>query len=167
MSSILRRALEAYDSQSTGGDDDKMIVMKGPLSELYTQALNRVYAKEAPAEGVVATESQANDQLMMQALASDYNNPTGDGTGGATTVYGVSAQGVGEEDLVSLTQALGGPDEMVLIIDGTDPGPNAPNDSIPTEQVVMLKSAMESMVLAHKGRVYHSLQEFASSRRKA
>jgi hypothetical protein len=40
---LLRRALE---DSSIVNDDDKTIVMRGPLSEIYTQALNKVYAKD-------------------------------------------------------------------------------------------------------------------------
>jgi hypothetical protein len=173
--SILRRALESYDGQPTGntghddgssGDKKDMIVMRGPLSQLYTDALNKVYAKENPQEGTIATESQANDALMSLAGEFATQGEDDDQTGGQTTVYGVASQGVQEQDLVDITQELAGPDKVVLIMDGVAPGPNSPEDTIPAERVEALGAAMESFVTAHGGKVFHSLEEFAESRKR-
>ena len=60
---FLRRALESSVEQA---DDGKSIVMKGPLSEIYTQALNKVYAKNNDEDqvGDSANFAQANDELV-------------------------------------------------------------------------------------------------------
>lgn len=164
MSRVFKQALEAYDNGSTGseGGEKDMVVMKGPLSELYTEALNKAYAKQGAMEGV-ATESQANDALMMQALASDFSNPP-DEQAPATTVYGVSAQNPTNDDFINISKEFEGEDKLVLIIDGTDAGPNSPEDSIPAEKAEMLTGALESFVKANGGDVFHSLQEFANAR---
>lgn len=161
----------AFENQGAEGEDDQFIVMKGPLSMLYTEALAKVYAKDKLPDGeTVATESMANDALMMQALAQDYGTQdSNDGSGGATTVYGVSASDVNEDDFVNISKELTGPDKMVLIIDGTGAGPNSPEDSVPQERVEELSDmtgALETFVTKVGGRVYHSLEEFALSRRK-
>lgn len=167
--SQFRRAFEAQEPE---GEKDHFIVMKGPLSTLYTEALMKVYAKDKAPEGeeTVSTESMANDALMMQALASDFGGQPdgGDGSGGATTVYGVSASDVNEDDFVNISKELAGPDKLVLIIDGTGPGPNSSEDSIPAERVEELSDmtdAMEKFVARAGGRVYHSLESFAQARR--
>lgn len=167
MSRVFKQALEAYDATSTGGEGEgkDFIVMKGPLSELYTEALNKVYAKPDALTGV-ATESQANDAMMMQALANDVSNQGDqtDDTGGATTVYGVSATDLDNENFTDISKEFEGDDKFVLIIDGVQPGANSPDDSIPVERGELLTSAMESFVKANGGEVYHSLQEFANAR---
>lgn len=166
MSGVFSRALEAYDNQSTGGENDKeMIVMKGPLSEMYTQALNKVYAKTEGSPEGVAVESQANDALMMQQLAQDLNNPPGDEENASTTtVYGVSKDSPSNDDFINISKEFEGDDKLVLIIDGVQPGPNSPDDSIPAERAEMLSGALESFVLANGGQVFHSLEEYAASR---
>lgn len=49
-------------------DPTKEIKMTGPLSEIYTKALQIVYAKTEPHSGIMAIESAANDSLMQIAL---------------------------------------------------------------------------------------------------
>lgn len=82
MSNILRLALcgELDDSKDLTGvikeplettsdqESTQTIKMTGPLSEVYTKALQVVYAKPDTTSGLVATESQANDTLMQIAL---------------------------------------------------------------------------------------------------
>ena len=52
----------------TEADPTKEIKMTGPLSEVYTKALQIVYAKVEPESGMMAVESAANDTLMQIAL---------------------------------------------------------------------------------------------------
>lgn len=168
-SKTFRRAIEGYDETPTGGEDEKdFIVMKGPLSEIYTQALNKLYAKDSSAMGAIATETQANDALMIEALATDFGSQEdGDQSGGVTTVYGVDAKMPTDDDMVDISRELQGEDKFVLIIDGVRPGPNSPDDTVPAERAEVLSAAMEAMVLAHKGQVYHSVAEYARSRKKS
>ena len=71
----------ASPDQRPESDPTKEIKMTGPLSEIYTKALQIVYAKTEPQSGIMAVESAANDTLMLIALrkassindAIDYN----------------------------------------------------------------------------------------------
>lgn len=169
MSRIFARAvgLESYDGAPTDDDKKDTIVMKGPLSEVFTEALNKVYAKPEGGIDGASMESQANDALMMQALASDFNNPPqGDDSGGQTTVYGVSAASIDNDDFVDISKEFEGDDKLVLIVDGVKPGPNSPDDSIPAERAELLTGALESFVKANGGQVFRSLNEYAASRAK-
>lgn len=62
--------------QTSESDPTKEIKMTGPLSEIYTKALQIVYAKTEPHSGIMAVESAANDTLMLIAArkASTVNN---------------------------------------------------------------------------------------------
>ena len=60
MANLLKRALEAFDETNTGNIEDKTILLKGPLSDIYTQALNEVYANKND-EGAPTTEPKTND----------------------------------------------------------------------------------------------------------
>lgn len=154
-----RRAFEKHTDGSEEGKDN-FIVMKGPLSTLYTEALMKEYAKDKTPEGI-AQESQANDALTGLAQAYASQGDQGDDSGGATTVYGVSGEGATEDDVVNISKELQGPGKTVLIVDGVKPGPNSPEDTIPVERAEYLTDAMECFVKAHGGLVFHSLEEFA------
>lgn len=166
MSRVFARALESHDpANDTGTEKKDTIVMKGPLSEVYTQALNAVYAKPEGSPDGVAVESQANDALMMQALASDFNNPPSEEeSAGTTTVYGVSGSAPTNDDLIDISKEFEGDNKLVLIVDGVQPGPNSGDDSIPVERAELLGEALESFVKANGGQVFHSLEEYALSR---
>lgn len=62
--------------QTSESDPTKEIKMTGPLSEIYTKALQIVYAKTEPHSGIMAVESAANDTLMLIAArkASTVND---------------------------------------------------------------------------------------------
>jgi hypothetical protein len=62
--------------QTSESDPTKEIKMTGPLSEIYTKALQIVYAKTEPQSGIMAVESAANDTLMLIAArkANVINN---------------------------------------------------------------------------------------------
>lgn len=162
--SQFRRAFEKHDDGSENDGKDNFIVMKGPLSSLYTEALMKEYAKDKTPEGI-AVESQANDALtgLATAYASQGEDLTDD-TGGATTVYGVSSSEVSEDDVVNISKELTGPDKVVLIIDGVKPGPNSADDTVPVERAEYLSDAMECFVKANGGEVFASLEEFAAWR---
>lgn len=73
MSRFLRLALceDENSIKETNPEEgsEKTIKMTGPLSEVYTKALQVVYAKTDAESGLVAIESQANDVLMKIAMA--------------------------------------------------------------------------------------------------
>lgn len=57
-------------------DDKSMILLAGPLSLLYTKALNLVYAhkKEEAIAEAVASESEVNDAFMEASEFKDFEN---------------------------------------------------------------------------------------------
>lgn len=64
LTGVIKEPLETTSDQ----ESTQTIKMTGPLSEVYTKALQVVYAKSDNTSGLVATESQANDVLMQIAL---------------------------------------------------------------------------------------------------
>ncbi len=57
------------DGPLSENSKDKMLVMSGPLSEVYTKALQVVYAKKDEATGSTAIESASNDTIIRSGLA--------------------------------------------------------------------------------------------------
>lgn len=162
---LLAQALES-EAIATVAPDEKTIVMKGPLAEVFTRALDIAYAKPDPITGE-AMESQQMDVAMMQKLAAALNTNDAPPTNNFQTVYGVSRDAVTPQTIVDLTQEIthGSDDrgDFYLIIDGTQPGDNGNASSTPVDTVRMI-SAMECLVEAHGGKVFTSLEEFAKSR---
>lgn len=170
---MLRRALEdANPSDDTGAD--KTIVMKGPLAEIYGQALAVAMAKEdpnaeAPApEAEAALESQQMDVAELQKLAGAMANDAAP-TSNFQTVYGVARDEMDEDTIVDVTTQLATqPDlsEFVLVIDSTSPSGNGTSAQEPQERIEEIGAALECMVTAHGGKVFTSLRSFAASRHK-
>ena len=159
----LRSALEDSTVEATG--DDTHIVMKGPLAEIYGRALNVMYAKPDPLTEEVVMESMAQDAQYMQKVinAIGSNNDEVENTE-LTTVYGVAKSEITDQTVIDITRELATPvdkepTDFVLIIDGTQPGANSEVSSVPQERLM----ALEHLVLAHKGRVFGSLLEYAKS----
>jgi hypothetical protein len=174
MMKMLRRALEdANASDQTGAE--QTIVMKGPLAEVYGRALDVAYAKNDPnadepaPEDIAAMESQQMDVAELQKLASSIAAADAAPTNNFQTVYGVARDDLNEDVIVDVTTQLADqPDqsEFVLVIDATNPGANGDASSAPQERLEELSSALECMVMAHKGKVFTSLKSYAASRRK-
>jgi hypothetical protein len=159
--SMLRRALEDAD---TTANTPKMVVMTGPLSDVYTQALNEVYAKQTENGEVVATESQQQDVMLLRELATVMNGGSAPPTDAFQTVYGVSHDTTDEKSVVDLTTEISkteDPSNFVLIIDRMQPDSASGADP---ETLTPIQAAMECMVVSHGGKVYRSLGEFAKSR---
>ena len=162
---LLRRALEEISGQTN--DEDKGIVIKGPLSDEFTDALNKEYAKE-PEETGAAMESAAIDTMMMQQLAKSMNIQNNSPTDSFQTVYGVSKDEVTQDTIVEVASELSAQQDtrdFILIIDGTTPGDNGDSNSAPIERLEILNSALECLVIAHGGKVYSSLTQYAKTRK--
>lgn len=162
LSEIYRKALDiAFAKKDTvsgeatvGQADDTSAVPAGEKTEL-----------------ALATESQANDALTlahMRSLMADTSSGETEEDGEPSallTVYGVSDGELSEDTVVDLTKELAAKPaerDFVLILDSTQSvttGGNA-NSGV-DERFVGLGRALEQMVLAHKGRVYRSLQAAA------
>lgn len=177
------KSAEAAASEST---KQPSIVMTGPLAEIYRKALDVAYAKKDTITGedtvgqedgvtavdAVATESQANDALTlahmrhMLAVTADAEETEENGEPSALlTVYGVSDGEVSEDIVVDLTRHLAGKPndrDFVLILDSSQMENGNANSGV-EEKFVRLGQALESMVLAHKGHVYRSLQAAADA----
>lgn len=172
MSKLLRRAMEELRDDSTAqpataSGQDQTIVMKGPLAEVFAQALDVAYAKDKPQDtpDQPAMETQAMDaeiarQIVSQLVQADAAPAT------ASTVYGVSESSVQENDVVNVTKELASaenPEKFVLVIDGTAPTTRSAQDTAPVERVEILRTALECLVEAHGGKVYRSLPDYVRS----
>lgn len=152
MSTFLRAAMEEV-AEATNPADEATVLIKGPLSQVFANALDIAYAKPNM-PGTTALESQAQEvTLMRQALA-------GAATGGfspyANTVYySVSKDDATNDDLVNLSKELCDDNSQnsnfILVIDATGPSSNGEQFSNPTEQFVDL--TMESLVKSFGGKV--------------
>lgn len=158
------------DMTDQGGAAGQTVLMKGPLADAYTQALDIAYAKADPAQSETeqpALETQAMDAQVAQQLAQSLVN-TAPASPPATVVYAVNQSKVTEDDLVSVTSDLGGqekPGDYILIVDATQPSNNG-DTGLPQERVLELNTALECIVEAHGGRVFHSLGAYLESRKK-
>lgn len=179
MGRVMRLAFESEETSakpegSQGGE--ATIVMKGPLSAVMHQALAVVYAKHDTVTGEpttnqqdnIATESQANDALMLahlgrlaQAEPEEGNNDDS----AIYTVYGVSAPQLTDQVVVDVTRELAtkpAQRDFYLVIDGTKAGANSPDSSAPSETLLELESALECMVRAHGGAVFENFKDLAA-----
>ncbi len=169
---LMRQALEG---DTVDNDQEQSVLIKGPLSEVYTQSLNIAYAKEpianeTSAEPGTAMESQAQDAMLLQKLMTSITpDPSTDEN--YVTLYAVDKDNVTDDDIIKMTQTLADSktndsnvDDFVLIMDATQPGPNSQVSGEPTERYVNLAAAMESIATAHGVRVFSSLLDYAKRR---
>lgn len=72
----LKMALEDNLAAETTpkADETPTVVMTGPLSSIYTKALNLAFAKTEDGEGIVAAESQEMDEELLDARAQRKND---------------------------------------------------------------------------------------------
>jgi hypothetical protein len=180
--SMFRMALEGETVEMTSRPNEPTIVMSGPLSEIFTKALDVAYAKEpSQGEGVVATESQAQDVTVMQKIVESISNnqqqsvqPVSEvngeigapGAEGADLqVYGVAKADITDADVVDVADALmnedseSRPKEFVVVVDGTLPSVNGLGGA-PKEEVEYLSEAMEALTKRLGGKFYRSFEEF-------
>lgn len=163
-------------------DGSKLITVKGSLSEVFTQALNTVFAKPNSLTGeYVAMESQAIDMVHLkraQAAASGVGEDNVIRVGGHQhpqtvspdqsssdhyTIYGVNKLAVKPEDIVDVKSELSklDPDEranFALVVNYCTPSHFSPDATgEPKEYMLNLQTALESMVEDMGGKVYKSL----------
>ena len=107
------------------------VIMTGPLSQAYTQALAITFAKpvieeKEPGTETTALESQANDAIMEAGAlkvvtgseADTIQNPD-------ALIYGVSAQQLGDDTIVDVAKRISEfelqqPEEFIVVIDATE-----------------------------------------------
>jgi hypothetical protein len=148
------------------------VVMKGPLSQVFTEALNSAYAKTDPITGSAAMETAAQDTQYMQQLVKDLL-PEADEDNAETVVYAVSPAQIDQQVVIDITKeaANQGSDDrrgrydFVVIIDGTQPGANSEGGSAPKERLAQfMETSLECIAECHGIKVYRSLEEFAKAR---
>lgn len=167
--SLLQRMLNpAFEDAEGAGNiaDQANIILKGPLSEIYTKALYELYPKDgaepsAPSAPVAAAlESQAIDQALLERLSKIVAPADTVAVAGTQTVYGVAATDVTEQTVVDVTNDLAATPEgsdYVFIMDGTKP-------EQPSEQFVKIEVALECMVEANGGKFFRSFKDFMATR---
>lgn len=173
-SSIIKAAFALEDDAVTISPETT-IELKGPLAEVYSDALDAAYQKsenenvslnlEAPVTAVlesmkVSLETAAIDTTTLGTVAAAINNAAN--TEDTTTVYAVKAEDVDNQTVVDVTKeivtASESPDSnLAVVIDGTSGDADTLQENI---QAVELAGALESIAVAHGVKVYHSLGEF-------
>lgn len=160
MATMLRLALENEEA----GDEEKTVVMQGPLADVYKKALDIAYAKPDPVTGepAIATESQAIDAMVAKALAEAISKQQEGDTPRRLTVYGVSKIKVGQSDIVNVAKTFAdentNPDDFFVVIDATTPSVNGSVGG-ETQEYIEYGPVLESMVLKMGGKLFHSLEE--------
>jgi hypothetical protein len=177
--SMFRMALEGETVEMTSRPNEPTIVMSGPLSEIFTKALDVAYAKADPVSGTagIAQESQAQDVTVMQKIVESINNNSQQATqavdepgvdprtGADLQVYGVAKADITSDDVVDVADALmnededARPKEFIVVVDSTIPGANGPG-SAQSEEVEYLTEAMESLTKRLGGKFYRSFEAF-------
>lgn len=175
-------ALEGDDLANR--DPQTTIVMKGPLSESFTQALNMHLKKEDPIETPVdpaavgtpangeaapAMESQMQEVTIMQNLISKMNHhgavEPGKDTGlprrGAEVkIWGVSKDELNNDRIVEVASSIreeDDPADFVVVVDETKPG-NMETGGESRNRIEALNTTMESIVTSLGGRYFKSLK---------
>lgn len=151
MSKVMRIALE-------GVREPEAIVMKGPLGQAMTGALNVAYAKTDPVTGEAtvdgaALESQAQDVTVMSKLINAVNTTDDEDVKNGVEIYAVTEDDIEPETVVDVVndmdQSKAG--EYVVIADASAPqnedGTGEVADDVvdlDAEEVVAIESLMET-----------------------
>lgn len=186
MSNIFRLALcgdtEEVSQVQPEESAEKTIKMTGPLSEVYTKALQVVYAKTDEESGVMAVESQANDAFMQialrKALAVRQSNvidpdklTNGYNPSVNTTVAIINVRDVDSKKILSaanslITDKLADPDSRnILVVDGGEEETGEFNTLVeevvdPSAAQVTLRAATENLCKRLGIEVYYSFEAF-------
>jgi hypothetical protein len=125
-------------------------------------ATGGVQATDQTGSEIIAQETQANDALTAQAVAAQ-NAPREETPPAAVTIYGVTQSEVTDATVAEVTKQITDRkegSEYVLILDATQPGPNGESSSAPTERVLDLNKALETVAVCLGAKVYASLESF-------
>jgi hypothetical protein len=167
MSKVMRIALE-------GEREEEVIVVKGPLGQAVTQALNVSLAKvdsvtgDPTIEGGTALESQAQDITVMQKLINTVNADPSEDAPEGIEIYGVNAAEVTPETVVEVVNDMDNSDDdhdYVVIADAAAPQNLTGEGETPAEVVDVNNptpalEALRSAVKAKGGKFFFSLEEF-------
>lgn len=162
---LLRRAFEAHNTDS---EAKKTITISGPLSEVYTKALQIAYCKTDPIlnEPMVedlkkqepAMEAAAQMVQMLHKIVKNLEHEHDDQT---PHIYAVSRNDLNEQEYVNIAQsAASNTGEFIAVVDATQPGNATPVSSAPVTTIVSLDTALEALVTKLGGLYFHSLEEY-------
>lgn len=195
MRNLLGRMLAQEDYEaSPNPSEEASIVMRGPLADAYTKALNLVYANDASAgtsepgeatpnaptetpvpeidaaKQTLGLESLESDALIMRSMMARMAFEPPEKEKPRQTVYAVTQKDVTpqivKEVVTELADSSDRQDEFILIIDGTQAGPNSQNVSEPTDTVKTLCASLEQLVVTMGGQSYHNFGEYARLARR-
>jgi hypothetical protein len=150
---------------------DNKVVTDGPLSIMYADALNEIYAKQVdPITGIVF-ESQANDALsarniwLATKIATVNFANQGEDVG---MLYGVKKHSATLSDVVNVADSLtemsdGQKENTVIIIDAMVDTTNS-GAAQPEELVINpCELALEKLCHKHGVKVFNSLEQYLAS----
>lgn len=164
----LRLAFE--DASST--EEANMITMKGPLAEVYSEALQKIYAKQQGTnidetmDNKVVLESQEMDAEVLGRISRMISTGSDIGTDDNSDVaYSISKSDIDNDVIVDLTSELVNhkkkdTGEFFLIVDATMPSSNGEAYSKPMERPTVLLNAVESLAEAFGVKCFPSLESF-------
>lgn len=152
MSNVMRIALEGMEREP------EAIVMKGPLGQAMTNALNVAYAKADPVTGEAqvegaALESQAQDVTVMSKLINAVNTTDDQDIKDGVEIYAVSEDDIEPDTVVDVVNEMDDSKagEFVVIADASAPqnedGTGEVKDDIvdlDAEEVVAIESMLET-----------------------
>lgn len=150
--SILETALESRIDDTQKEQEEKLIVMKGPLSELLYRALNILYAKSGENKDLdYALESQAQDVVVSRSVIESVNDGVDD-SDVDYVVFGVTKNSVIPETLVEMKNILSEKetDTKVALLVVDDPDSKELNDTAVMSNyngsVSSMTAALESLI---------------------
>jgi hypothetical protein len=155
--------------------NEKGVIADGPLSKMYTDALNELYAKEVDEATGIAVETQALDAAIDKnwwlATQSKTNNFANQGED-VGMLYGVAKQEVEIKDVINVSDTLSAmTDEQkrnTAVVVDVKVKTNNTGDSyeIGASTFNPYEAALEAMCIAHRVPVFHSLEDFVESNKK-
>jgi hypothetical protein len=151
MRNVMRIALE-------GVREPEAIVMKGPLGQAMTNALNVAYAKTDPVTGEAtvdgaAMESQAQDVTVMSKLINAVNTTDDEDVKDGVEIYAVSEDDITPDTVVDVVNDMDDSDagDYVVIADASAPQNEDGTGEVAedvvdldAEEVVAIESMMET-----------------------
>lgn len=142
---IFRRVLNKDNTDGNENFEGKTVVMTGPLSDVYTNALN-VALDKADNKEQLAIESQANDALMAANMV--------EGSKPNTVVYGVDISNINKDNVSDVVSIVANEhpyaDEFIMAIDCTNM-----QDGVTYKHV----GSMESLSQKYNFKIVRSLEE--------
>lgn len=151
--SILQHALESRIDDVESDSSEKLIVMKGPLSEILYRALNIVYAKGGKEASLkdYALESIAQDIVIAKTLIENIQDDDSD-RDPDYIVFGVSKDDIEPETLVEVKSIINEkPENTKFILMITDKPESTDQVAVPIQsnmdgKISSMTAALEALV---------------------